>query len=122
MAWKPALKTGAFVFAGAKQLFWGDLHAESRNFQPLFAFLATDVVFFEGGSRLQQLPPQSRGGILAAVATFLPFYSNIMVPYYLSPNLDSRVGHMHTTDSRHCEVHYNMRRERPKNSQQHTTS
>lgn len=70
--------------AGAKQLFWGDLHSESRHFQPLFNFIATDVVFVEGRKRLNVLPLQSRSGILSTVATFLPFYNNIMVIVYCS--------------------------------------
>ena len=65
--------------AGAKQLFWGDLHSESRHFQPLFHFLATDVVFVENRKRLDVLPQQSRAGILSTIATFLPFYDSIMV-------------------------------------------
>ena len=66
---------------GAKQLFWGDLHSESRHFQPLFSFLATDVVFVENRRRLDVLPRQSRAGILSIVATFLPFYDNVMVSH-----------------------------------------
>ena len=57
------------------------MHAETRNFQPLFSFLATDVVFVENRRRLNLLPPQSRGGILSVVAMFMPFYNNIMVSF-----------------------------------------
>ena len=64
---------------GAKQLFWGDLHSGERNFQPLFHFLATDIVFVENRRRLDVLPRASRAGILVAVATFLPYYDNVMV-------------------------------------------
>ena len=57
------------------------MHAGTRNFQPLFSFLATDVVFVENRRRLNLLPPQSRGGILSVVAMFMPFYNNIMVSF-----------------------------------------
>lgn len=66
---------------GAKQLFWGDVHSESRHFQPFFAFLSIDVVFNSEGRRLDALPHQSRAGILSTVATFLPFYDINMVSY-----------------------------------------
>ena len=66
---------------GAKQLFWGDLHSGERNFQPLYHFLATDIVFVENRKRLDVLPRPSRAGILVAVATFLPYYDNVMVSF-----------------------------------------
>lgn len=71
------------LFVGAKQLFWGDLHSENQNFQPLYSFLATDIVFAESKARLNWLPHQSRAGILTIVATFLPFYDNIMASFAL---------------------------------------
>ena len=69
--------------AGAKQVIWGDLHSEAHHFQPLFHFIATDIVFLENKSRLKWLPQQSRAGILALVATFLPYYADVMVSHII---------------------------------------
>lgn len=77
------MRARVLCFAGAKQLFWGDVHAETKHFQPLFSFLATDIVFVENRRRLNQLPRQSKGGILSVVATFIPFYTNVMVRLHL---------------------------------------
>ena len=58
--------------AGARQLFWGDVHSTTTHFQPLFYFLAYSVVFNE--KRLDNLPTQSRAAVISVVSCFLPYY------------------------------------------------
>lgn len=62
---------------GAQQLFWADVHSEARRFAPLYDWLARAVAFAPASSapRLDAaLPLQSRAGLLAVLAAFLPYY------------------------------------------------
>ena len=60
--------------AGARQLFWGDVHSTTENFQPLYSFFANDIVFGQDRQQLAKLSRQSRNALLSIVASFLPFY------------------------------------------------
>ncbi len=60
--------------AGARQLFWGDVHSTTDHFKALFSFLSAEVVFCQNRSRLDTLPTQSRAALISVVACFLPYY------------------------------------------------
>ncbi len=60
--------------AGARQLFWGDVHSTTDHFKALFSFLSAEVVFCLNRSRLDTLPTQSRAALISVVACFLPYY------------------------------------------------
>ena len=60
--------------AGARQLFWGDVHSSTEHFITLYSFLVTGVVFNQDHTLLDSLPAQSRGGLLSVVAQFMPYY------------------------------------------------
>ena len=63
------------LFAGAGQLFWSDVHSSLIHFQPLYTFMANEVVLCSDRRRLDTLPPQSRAKLLSVVAAFLPYYT-----------------------------------------------
>ncbi|CAL8466912.1 g6448 [Coccomyxa elongata] len=63
------------LVAGAGQLFWSDVHSSLIHFQPLYNFMANDVVLSSDRRRLDTLPPQSRAKLLSVVAAFLPYYT-----------------------------------------------
>ena len=60
--------------AGARQLFWGDVHSTTDHFKALFSFLSAEVVFCQNRSRLDTLPTQSRAALISVDACFLPYY------------------------------------------------
>ena len=60
--------------AGARQLFWGDVHSTTDHFKALFSFLSAEVVFCQNRTRLDTLPTQSRAALISVVACFLPYY------------------------------------------------
>lgn len=60
--------------AGARQLFWGDVHSTTDHFKALFYFLSAEVVFCQDRTRLDTLPTQSRAALISVVACFLPYY------------------------------------------------
>ncbi len=66
-------------FAGARQLFWGDVHSTRTHFRSLFAYLSKDVALSSDSSRLDSLPARSRASLLTVVAAFLPYYAQPQV-------------------------------------------
>ena len=60
--------------AGARQLFWADVHSSASNFKPLFDFLATEVVHAPNAERVRLLPSATWAGLQSVVASFLPLY------------------------------------------------
>ena len=60
--------------AGARQLFWADVHSAAQNFKPLFDFLATEVVHAPDEERVRMLPHTTWAGLQSVVACFLPLY------------------------------------------------
>lgn len=63
------------MHAGAGQLFWSDVHSSLIHFQPMYEYMANDVVLSSDRRRLDTLPPQSRAKLLSVVAAFLPYYT-----------------------------------------------
>ena len=61
--------------AGVRQLLWADVHGERMHFQPLYAWLAGEVVFSADRARLDTLPPQCRAKLLLVMAAFTPYYT-----------------------------------------------
>lgn len=64
------------LFSGARQLFVGDAETGRTAFQPLYSFMAENVVLSADQRRLDALPPPGRDSIMALVAAFLPYYCN----------------------------------------------
>lgn len=62
------------LVSGARQLFIGDVETGRTAFQPLFAFIAEQVVLSHDQRRLDALPPPGRENIMALAAAFLPYY------------------------------------------------
>jgi hypothetical protein len=60
--------------AGARQLFWSDVHSGLAHFGPMYGFLADAVALSPDRRRLDSLPPQSRAKLLSVVGAFLPYY------------------------------------------------
>ena len=58
-----------------RQLLWADVHGERVHFQPLYAWLAGEVVFAADRARLDTLPPQCRAKLLLVMAAFTPYYT-----------------------------------------------
>lgn len=58
-----------------RQLLWADVHGERMHFQPLYAWLAGEVVFSADRARLDTLPPQCRAKLLLVMAAFTPYYT-----------------------------------------------
>lgn len=63
------------LVAGARQLFWIDVHANTARFRPLYEFVAMDVVLHEDMSRLNTLPGPARAALVTLVACFMPYYT-----------------------------------------------
>ena len=68
---------------GAQQLFWADVHAGGRRFEPLFGWLANAVVLAPpaaaasppaAAARLADLPFNPRVGLINVAAAFAPYY------------------------------------------------
>lgn len=64
---------------GAQQLFWADVHAGGRRFEPLFGWLAGVVVLAPPSqpppaARLADLPFNPRVGLINVAAAFAPYY------------------------------------------------
>jgi len=60
---------------GAQQLFWADVHSAADRFAPLYGWLARRVALAPDRARLDALPLQSRAGLLAVLAAFMPYYA-----------------------------------------------
>ena len=73
--------------AGARQLFWSDVHAGKTNFQAMYAFLADEVALSSDRRQLDALPMQSRAKLLSVTAAFVPYYNHSAVCLPLSLRL-----------------------------------
>ncbi|GAB4815145.1 hypothetical protein N2152v2_002191 [Parachlorella kessleri] len=62
------------LVSGARQLFIGDVETSNTAFQPLYTFVAEQVVLAPDKSRLRALPSPGREAIMGLVASFLPYY------------------------------------------------
>ncbi|PSC73443.1 K(+)-stimulated pyrophosphate-energized sodium pump [Micractinium conductrix] len=60
--------------SGARQLFLGDVETGRTAFQPLYTFIAEQVVLSPDQRRLDALPQPGRESIMALAASFLPYY------------------------------------------------
>lgn len=58
------------------------MHSSLIHFQPLYTFMANEVVLSSDRRRLDTLPPQSRAKLLSVVAAFLPYYTPSAVRFY----------------------------------------
>eukprot|EP00887_Chlorella_sp_A99_P006836 scaffold2.g6836.t1 len=64
----------AVLVSGARQLFIGDVETASSAFQPLFTFIADQVVLNPDRTRLSALPSPGRESTMTLAAAFLPYY------------------------------------------------
>ncbi|CAL5225631.1 g8487 [Coccomyxa viridis] len=62
--------------AGARQLFWSDVHSGLTNFQAMYVFIADEVALSSDRRQLDSLPMQSRAKLLAVTAAFVPYYNH----------------------------------------------
>ena len=65
--------------AGARQLFWSDVHSGLTNFQAMYVFIADEVALSSDRRQLDSLPMQSRAKLLAVTAAFVPYYNHSAV-------------------------------------------
>ncbi|GMH38571.1 hypothetical protein BSKO_06455 [Bryopsis sp. KO-2023] len=88
------------LVAGARQLFWIDVHADTARFRPLYDFISTDVVLHQDASRLDSLPGPARAALVTLVACFMPYYTNAKdildcISNFPSPEIDYEEGKEH---------------------------
>ncbi|KAL4424031.1 hypothetical protein ABPG75_001332 [Micractinium tetrahymenae] len=62
------------LLSGTRQLFLGDVETGKTAFQPLYAFIAEQVVLSADQRRLDALPAPGREHVMALAAAFLPYY------------------------------------------------
>lgn len=62
------------LLSGARQLFLGDVETGRTAFQPLYVFIAEQVVLGADRRRLDALPAPGREHVMALAAAFLPYY------------------------------------------------
>lgn len=64
------------VYAGMRQMMWGDVEAGTMHMKPMHGFTAQQVVFSPDRRRLDGMPRPARSGLLSVIAAYLPYYTS----------------------------------------------
>lgn len=78
LTWRAFIATYIHIrhatYAGCRQLFLGDVQSGVKKFEPLFQFLARNIVLADDRRPLDRLPSQARTTLLSVTAAYLLYY------------------------------------------------